>query len=186
MEASAPQPPAQPPQSPTPQDGSDYQKKFKIAAGAAAVLGIVAIALGIWGFSTKSDLDDTKKELAAAQTTESSDTSTLDALKAKYGTIRDKLAGSEADDATLEADLKKAKSELDSANAQVDSAQSEEDKQQAQINQLEKQAQLAQQCAKSAVASLQKLFDEQQAGTGTSGTIDSLQKVEQECQEALN
>jgi septal ring factor EnvC (AmiA/AmiB activator) len=179
VEASTPQQPGQPP-------AGDYQKKFKIAAGLAAVLGIAAIALAVWGFSTKSDLDDTKKELAAAQSVDSTDTNTLDSLRSKYETIRGKLAGSEADDAQLEADLKKAKSELESADKQVDSAQSEEDKQQAQINQLEKQAQLAQQCAKSAVASLQKLFDEEQADTGTSGTISSLEKVQQECQEALN
>lgn len=175
MEASVP-PPA-----PGADDG--YEKKFKVAVGLAVVLGLVAIGLGIWGYSTKSDLDDAN---AKAAEVESKDTSSIDDLQAQYEKVKGALSNRDVEVDDLEAEIKKQSAELEQAKTATANANSEEEREQAQADQLQKQLQLATTCAQGAVSAIGKLLDEQAAGTGTSGTIDKLSSLREECAAATS
>lgn len=170
MEASVP-PPA-------PNAGDGYEKKFKVAAALAVVFGIAAIGLGIWGYSTKSDLDDAN---AKAAEIESKDTSSIDDLQAQYDKVKSALSNRDVEVDDLEAEIKKQSSELEQAKTETANANSEAEREQAQAEQDQKQLQLASTCAQGAVAAIGKLLDEQAAGTGTSGTIDKLSSLRDEC-----
>lgn len=181
MEASAPTPPT-PPQTPGAQ-GDGYQKKFKIAAAFAVIFGLAAIGLGIWGYSQKSDLDDANEKLAQV---ESTDTKDLDDLKSKYDSVKQSLSNRDVEVDDLEAEIKKQSAELEQAKTDTANAQSEEEREQAQVAELQKRASLAATCAQGAVSAIGKLIDEQEAGTGTSGTIDKLSSLRDECSAALS
>lgn len=161
-------------------------KKFKIAAIAAGVLAVLAIGLAVWGFSTKSDLDTANKKLAVETNALGSDSAKLAAAKAAYVRARRALTQSEADDGDLEAELKQETSEYNSAKAEAESADSQEAKTQAEEEATAQQLAAAQACAKGAVAAINKLFDEQASGSGTSGTIDKLTALQTQCQSAIN
>lgn len=176
MEASTPTPPP----ASTPDDG--YQKKFKVAAALAVIFGIAAIGLGFWGYSQKSDLDDANEKLSKVEAT---DTASIDELKSKYDSVKQSLSNRDVEVEDLEAEIKKQSAELEQAKTNTANAESEEEREQAEVEELQKRASLAATCAQGAVSAIGKLIDEQAAGTGTSGTIDKLSSLREECSAAL-
>jgi hypothetical protein len=181
MEANLP-PAGQPAVDP---DVAAANKKFKIAAVIAGVLAVVAIGLAVWGFSTKSDLDTANDKLAAQSGALGSDSTKLAAAKAAYLKARAVLTKRDAQDSDLETAVTKETSDYDQAKQQTAAATTEEQKQKALAEQEQQQLEAAQACAQGTVAAINKLFDEQTADSGTSGTIDKLTKLQTQCQAAV-
>ena len=123
---------------PAPNTGDGYEKKYKVALGFAIVLGLAAIGLGIWGYSTKSDLDDAN---AKAAEIESKDTNSLDDVQAQYEKVKSALSSRDVEVDDLEAEIKKQSAELEDAKTATANAESDEEREQAQAEQTQKQLQ---------------------------------------------
>ena len=161
------------------------EKKFKIAATLAAILGIAAIGFAVWAFSLNSDAKGDEKELSGAQSAETVDQDRIDAAKAKYESIKAKLSSSETTDDELQNEIAQLKKEVDTANADEENANSADEKETATANSLQKQLSLAQACAQAAIRSANTLTDESAADAGLSaieGTIAKLTTVTNDCQ----
>lgn len=186
-----PGPPTPPPTTPDATDDplADAQKKFKIAAIAAAILGIAAIGFAIWAFSLNSDKNKDDKALAGDNALNEANQQRLASAKANYEEIRNSLASRDKEDAELETDIAQLKKELDTAQTEEENATSAEDKADAHVNTLEKQLALAQACAQGAIRSFGTLTSEANDDAGLSaieGTISKLTTVNNECEEVVN
>lgn len=178
MEASTPPDPA-----------AAAEKKFKIAATLAAILGIAAIGFAVWAFSLNSDAKNDEKELTGADSAERADEQRIEAAKAKYAAIKAKLSSSETTEDELQDEITQLKKEVDTAKANEEDADSADQKETATANSLEKQLALAQACAQAAIRSANTLTDESSDDAGLSaieGTIAKLTTVTNDCQEVLN
>jgi peptidoglycan hydrolase CwlO-like protein len=165
------------------------EKKFKIAATLAAILGIAAIGFAVWAFSLNSDAKNDEKELAGADSAESVDQQRIEAAKAKYAAIKAKLSSSETTDDELQDEIAQLKKEVDTAKANEEDAESADQKETATANSLEKQLALAQACAQAAIRSANTLTDESADDAGLSaieGTIAKLTTVTSDCQAVVN
>jgi len=165
------------------------EKKFKVAATLAAILGIVAIGFAVWAFSLNSDAKDDEKELSGAQSAETVDQDRIDAAKAKYASIKAKLSSSETEDDDLQNEIDQLKKEVDTAKANEEDADSADQKETATANTLQKQLALAQACAQAAIRSANTLTDESGDDAGLAaieGTIAKLTKVTTDCQAVVN
>lgn len=163
----------------------------------AGVLALVAIGFAIWGFSEKSDLDDSQKtvesqkqELAsqgkAASSTESKDVAVGKKALSSYQQTRTKLVGEDKTAAEVEADVKKQAAELKAARAQVATAKSDTDKADAQLKQAQEETDVASACAKGTVAAINEFFDSPDPNRGVEKTIKKLQQLEPQCKDVLN
>jgi predicted nuclease with TOPRIM domain len=186
-----PTPPTEPGQPPeTPDDPvAAAEKKFKIAAVAAGILGVAAIGFAIWAFSLNGDDKSEEQTVKADDALIVVNQKRVEEAKANYESIRNKLANRDTEDAELEEQIKKLNSEVESAKSEEENAQSADDKETAKANSLQKQLQLAQACAQAAVKSANTLTDESADDAGLSaieGTIAKLTTVTEECQAVLN
>lgn len=197
MESGQVPPPAPTPSTPsptqTPTNGAEdplaaAQKKFKIAAAAAAVLGIAAIGFAIWAFSLNSEDKNDSKTIAGDQALNEADQQRLNQAKANYDKIKASLASSEKEDAELEAEIAQLKKEVETAQANEANANSADEKAQAQVATLQKQLALAQACAQGAIRSFGTLTSEANDNAGLSaieGTISKLGTVNSECEDVV-
>lgn len=185
-----PTPPEQPQQQGAPADPvAAAEKKFKIAAIAAAILGIAAIGFAVWAFSLNSDVKDDDKEVANDDALVAVNEKRIQEAKANFESIRNKLSSRDQEDDELQSQIATLKKELSSAQAAEDDAQNADDKETAEVNTLQKQLALAQACAQAAVRSANTLTDESNDDAGLSaieGTIAKLTTVTKDCQAVLN
>lgn len=181
-------PPATP-QGPADDPVAAAEKKYKIAAVAAAILGIAAIGFAIWAFSLNSDAKNDEKELAGAESSETVDQDRIAAAQAKVEKLRAQLASADKEDAELSDEIAQLKKEVNTAKANEEDANSADEKETATANSLEKQLALAQACAQAAIRSVSTLTDESADDAGLSaieGTIAKLTTVTTDCQEVVN
>lgn len=181
--------PPTPPQGSTDDPVAAAEKKFKIAAVLAAILGIAAIGFAIWAFSLNSDAKNDEKEVAGAESAESADSQRIAAAQAKIEKIRAELSSADKDDDELSNEIAQLKKDVDTAKAEEEDANSADQKETATANSLQKQLSLAQACAQAAIRSVSTLTDESDDDAGLSaieGTIAKLTTVTTDCQAVVN
>ncbi len=157
------------------------------------VLALVAIGFAIWGFSKKSDLDDSQKtveaqkqELAAQGKTEASDVAFGKKAVDSYKQTRDKLIGEDKTAEEVEADVKKQNDQLKAARAQVATADSDTAQADAQLKQAQEETDVASACAKGTVSAIDEFFQAGNPNTGAEKAMNKLQQLESQCQSVLN
>lgn len=161
----------------------------------SGVLALVAIGLGIWAFTTKSDLDDANDQLDAqrqAQTSEqqaaASEQERLTAFgdreRAAFQRVKRRFIREEAQARNLKATIQKESSDLDAARNQASAAEGEDQKAAAELKTARQQAQLASVCVQGAVNALDKFFNAASAKAGANAAVAELESIQDQCNKA--
>jgi hypothetical protein len=161
----------------------------------SGVLALVAIGLGIWAFTTKSDLDDANEQLDATQQERASEqqsaqseearlTAFGDRERAAFRRVKRRFIREQAQARNLKATIDKESSELDQARNQADAAESGEQKEAAQLKAAQQQAQLASVCVQGAVNALDKFFNAASAKAGANAAVAELESIQDQCTKA--
>ncbi len=161
----------------------------------SGVLALVAIGLGIWAFTTKSDLDDANDKLDASQQERSSeqqsaqsDEQRLQAFgareRAAFQRVKRQFIRGEAQARNLKATIQKESSDLDAARNQASAAEGEDQKTQAALNTARQQAQLASVCVQGAVSAIDKFFNAASAKAGANAAVAELESIQDQCKKA--
>jgi hypothetical protein len=161
----------------------------------AGVLALVAIGLGIWAFTTKSDLDDANDQLDAQKQAQSSEqqaaqsqeqrlTAFGDRERAAFERVKRRFIREEAQARNLKGTIQKESSELDQARDQAVAAESEDQKAAARLKVVQQQAQLASVCVQGAVSAIDKFFNAASAKAGANAAIAELESIQDQCNKA--
>ena len=161
----------------------------------AAVCALAAIGLGIWAFTTKSDLDDAnatidrqKQQLAASRQTARAEERRLSAFgrreRQAYRRVRRRLIREDATAAELQKRIKDEAAQLQQLRTDVANAQGTENKDNARLKQEQSKARLASACSASSVDALKRFFDASTTQGGARKAISQLESTQQECQTA--
>jgi hypothetical protein len=161
----------------------------------AGVLALVAIGLGIWAFTTKSDLDDAnatideqKKQLASQEQTAGAEEQRLQGIgardRAAFRRVRRRFIREESQARNLKATIDKEAGELDQARSDESSAESQEQKLQAALKSERQRAQLASVCVQGAVDAIDRFFDAASARTGANAAVKELESIQDQCNKA--
>jgi hypothetical protein len=161
----------------------------------AGVLALVAIGLGIWAFTTKSDLDDANDQLDAQRQTQTSEqqaaqsdeqrlTAFGDRERAAFRRVKRDFIREEAQARNLKATIQKEASDLDAARNQASAAESEDQKAAAELKTAQQRAQLASVCVQGAVNAIDKFFNAASAKAGANAAVAELQSIQSQCNKA--
>ena len=156
----------------------------------AVICALAAIGLGIWAFTTKSDLDDAnatiakqKKELASSQQAATAEEQQLTSFgrreRAAYRRVRENATA-----AGLQKKVKDEAAQLQKAQTEVANAQGQDQKEEAQLKQAQAKARLATACSASSVDALNRFFDASTTKAGAKAAVAQLESTQQECQTA--
>jgi cell division protein FtsL len=163
----------------------------------AAVCALAAIGFAIWGFTTKSDLDDAEatidrqqQQLAAQTEGAAQEESRLAAFgrreREAYRAVRRRLVRERAVAGDLEKKVKTEAGELETARQEVASADSQDKKEAARLKQARAATRLAVACSASAVDALNRFFDSASPRAGAAKAVKQLENTQQECATAAS
>lgn len=161
----------------------------------AVICALAAIGLGIWAFTTKSDLDDAnatiakqKKELASSQQAATAEEQQLTSFgrreRAAYRRVRRGLIRENVKAAGLRKRIKDEAAQLQQTRTDVANAQGQAQKDQALLAQARSKARLASACSASSVDALNRFFDASTTKAGAKAAVAQLESTQQECQTA--
>jgi hypothetical protein len=161
----------------------------------AAVCALAAIGLGIWAFTTKSDLDDAnatidsqEQQLASGRQTARAEEQRLSAFgrreRLAYRRVRRGLIREDASAAELQKRIKDEAAQLQQLRTDVANAQGTENKDNARLKQEQSKARLATACSASSVDALQRFLDASTTQQGARKAVAQLESTQQECQSA--
>jgi hypothetical protein len=163
----------------------------------AAVCALAAIGLGIWAFTTKSDLDDAnatierqKEQLAGQSRTAQAEEARLRAFgrreRAAFQRTRRRLVRERQVAANLERKVEQEAATLQQTRQQVTDAQSAEQREAAQLRQAQAATRLAAACSQSAVEALNRFFNAPTVRAGANRAVAQLQSTQNECRSAAS
>lgn len=173
----------------------DSQKAPTTWIAISAVLALVAIGLGIWAFTTRSDLDDTKaeldqqtKRLANAQGAATSEEERLEALNAadrrRIQRVRRRFLREKEVAKGLRGKISQEADQLSQTRNQLSSAESQEERDKANLSSAQQEVKLAKACVKGAVAALNRSFNAPTARAGALAAVAELEAIQSDCQQA--
>jgi hypothetical protein len=161
----------------------------------SGVLALVAIGLGIWAFTTKSDLDDAnatideqKQRLASQEQTAGAEEQRLQGFgareRAAFRRVRRRFIREEAQARDLKSTIDKEAQDLDQARSEASSAESQEQKNQAALKTERQRAELASVCVQGAVDAIDRFFDASSARAGANAAVNELKAIQDQCTKA--
>jgi hypothetical protein len=161
----------------------------------AAICALAAIGLGIWAFTTKSDLDDAnatierqKERLASQAQTATAEERRLQAFgrreRAAFRRVRRRLASERAKAGQLEQKVEREAATLEQTRQQVANAQGAEQREAAELRRAQAATRLAAACSQSAVQALNKFFNAATVRAGANRAVAQLQSTQTECRQA--
>lgn len=161
----------------------------------AAVCALAAIGLGIWAFTTKSDLDDAnatidrqRQQIASSKQMAAESETRLRAFgrreRAAYRRVRRRLVRERAVAAQLERKVENEAAQLEQARRDVANAQSENQREAARLKEQREAAQLAVACSQGAVDAMRHFFDAANPRRGANRAIAQLETIQSECRTA--
>jgi hypothetical protein len=164
--------------------------------GLTAFFALLAIALGIWGFSKKSDLDDARADEAqlrrqlgdAQETAEQTETQqqTVEAkTKRAYRKVRRRFVREKQRTAAFRRDIRTQRRELAQARQQVANATTDDERRAARLKAANEQADVAAACARGALDSIDRFFEATDPDKGANAAVASLQDLQGQCQDAV-
>ena len=186
-------------------EGSDERERTmetssganRVLIGVAAVLGIAVVALAIWGFSTKSDLDDANAKISELDQGASTEQAQNVALKgfstheaARYRRARASLISADSQNSNFKKQVSQDSKALEQARHERASAQSADDKKAAQLKVAKARSNAAVSCAQATVnvvgAFDQKTRHANNAGRPAEVAMDRLSGLVGPCKRVLN
>jgi hypothetical protein len=161
----------------------------------AGVLALVAIGLGIWAFTTKSDLDDANAQIdelnqqqTSRQQTARAEEQRLQAFgdreRAAFQRVKRRFIREQAQARNLRSTIQKEASDLDAARNEASAAESADQKTKAALKSSQQQAQLASVCVQGAVNALDKFFNAASAKAGANAAVAELESIQDQCNKA--
>jgi hypothetical protein len=161
-----------------------------------AVFALAAIGLGIWAFTTKSDLDDAnatidkqKQQLASAQAgaarQERAERAFGERAVRAYRRVRRRLLRARGQERNLEGKINQEVAQLKQAQSDVASARTDTEKEAAQLKAAQERGDLAGACARGAVAAVSEFFDAESARVGANRAVHKLEAIQDECDSAI-
>lgn len=171
--------------------------------GLTALFAVVAIGLGIWAFSLRSDRDDAQKtvdsqkaQLASQEQGASKEETGLSdedkQTRAAYLRVRRNLISADRRDTDFKAEVDRQAAELSKAQDDVKSADTADDKAAAQLREARKARELSVACAQGTVDIIDGFLDATAAGAGgnagpgAKAAMKKLEQLEPGCKQALN
>jgi hypothetical protein len=169
----------------------------------AGVCAVVAIGLGIWGLSTKSDLDDANAtieqrdaQLAQEQSQLSGEERSAAATEAKeqafgqqarqrYQAVRGRFVSEQKRADQLRSDITRESQQLTAARDAAADAQGQDEQLRARLKQAREQHDLAGACARGSLSAIDEFFDADDAKSGADKAISRLEDLQDECQAAV-
>ena len=186
---------------PLPPEGAPEEKKHRNPwVWVSVALGVAAVGLLIWGFTTQSDLDsaqDEAKDLQAQVSNESAESEAAkdlaDELAQALGSTSEDLAATEENlgdaeqsAAKAEQDASAAKKDADDAKNATEKAQAEAKEAEATADAAESKTEIAGECARAYVAAFGALFDGESVKSQAPVVREDLQSISSQCQAALS
>jgi hypothetical protein len=161
----------------------------------AGVLALVAIGLGIWAFTTKSDLDDANAQLdaqrearASEQQAAQSDEQRLQAFgareRAAFRRVKRRFIREEAQARRLRSTIQKEAQDLDAARNEASAAESQNEKDKAALKTARQEAQLSSVCVQGAVNALDRFFNASSTKAGANAAVAELESIQDQCTKA--
>lgn len=161
-----------------------------------AVFALAAIGLGIWAFTTKSDLDDAeatidqqKQQLASEQQKASRQEAAEKAFGARaeaaYRRVRRRLLRARGEESNLRGTIEKEAGEYKQAQKQVAAANSQDEKEAARLKAAREKTDVAAACARGTVDAINKFFDAANARAGADKAMRELENIQTRCQSAV-
>lgn len=161
----------------------------------SAVLALVAIGLGIWAFTTKSDLDDAnaqldsqKQRLAAQQGAATSEEQRLEALgareRAAFRRVQRRFVSEEDLAKGLRGKISQEASQLQQTSSNLSSAEGQEQRDEAALKQAKQTSSLASACMQGAVSALNKFYNAANSRQGGRAAVAELEAIQNDCQSA--
>jgi hypothetical protein len=162
---------------------------------ATAVFAVAAIGFAIWGFTTKSDLDDANDTIAqqktklAAQSGEATQaekrlTAFGDRERAAFRRVKRRFINEETRAGQLKQNIQKEAADVQDARNQTAAAQGQDEKTEAALKQSQQESQLAAACVQGAVGALDKFFNAPNARAGGRAAVAELESIQNQCQQA--
>jgi chromosome segregation ATPase len=162
----------------------------------AAVFLLVAIGLGIWGLSTKSDLDDAQatiseqqRELAAgrqrAAEQEASEKAFGERAERAYRAVRARLISARREESDLKGQIDQETAQLQQARRQVAAADNATARADAQLKQANEETDVAAACARGTVDAVNRFFDATSARAGANAALRRLEDLQPKCEAAV-
>jgi hypothetical protein len=163
--------------------------------GIAVICALAAVGLGIWAFTTKSDLDDAEakidaqqKALAAQRQVAGAREQRLQAFgdreRVDYRRIRRRLIAEDTTAADLKKRIENEAAQLDRANQDVRNAQGATETADAQLKQARARSRLAVACSASAVDALSRFNEASSPQAGAKAAVKQLSDTADECAKA--
>jgi hypothetical protein len=163
--------------------------------GIAVVCALAAVGLGIWAFTTKSDLDDAEakidaqqKALAAQRQVAGAQEQRLRAFgdreRVDYRRVRRRLIAEDTTAADLKKRIENEAAQLDRANQDVRNAQGATETADAQLKQARARSRLAVACSASAVDALSRFNEASNPQAGAKAAVKQLSDTADECAHA--
>lgn len=163
---------------------------------ATALFAIAAIALAVWGFSTKSDLNDAndtidsqKAQLAGQEKTASAKLTAAKAYGAKtlasYQRVRRNLLAEDTKEGDAEKRIAQEVAQLKKTRADLASAQGATEKADAALKVAKQETAVAAACARGTVGVIDYFFSSDNASRGAQRSMNKLEKLEPQCEEVL-
>jgi hypothetical protein len=155
----------------------------------SGVLALIAIGLGIWAFTTKSDLDDAnatidkqERQLASEEQTAQGEEARLRAFgereRAAFRRVRRRFIREEAEARNLKVTISKEAAELEQARNEASAAESQDQKDQAALKQARQEARLSTACVKGAVNAFDRFFNASSARAGANGAVREIEAIQ--------
>lgn len=161
-----------------------------------AVFALAAIGLGIWAFTTKSDLDDAnatidqqEQQLASQRRTavrqEASEKAFGERAEAAYRRVRRRLLRARGEERDLRASVDKEAGEYKQAQQEVAAADSQDEKEAARLKAAREKTDVAGACARGTVDAIDEFFNAVSARAGADRAMRELEKIQNQCQSAV-
>ncbi len=161
----------------------------------AAVCALAAIGLGIWAFTTKSDLDDAnatierqKDQLASQSQTATAEERRLQAFgrreRQAFRRVRRRLVSERARAGRLQQKVQAEAATLQQTRQQVANAEGAEQREAAELARARAATRLAAACSASSVEALNKFLNATTARAGANRAVAQLESTQSQCQQA--
>jgi septal ring factor EnvC (AmiA/AmiB activator) len=154
------------------------------------ILALAVIGLAIWGFSTKSDLDD-EKEASAKQRQQldkviSTNKGDIERARATHRRLSRSLKAEEADVTTLRREAEREQRELKQARENTAQAKTADERTEAALHEARVHTDAARTCAKGGLAALDDLLNAPTPKAGAKEARTKLAASEAACEAATD
>lgn len=161
----------------------------------AGILAVVAIGLGVWAFTTKSDLDDAnatiedqKQQRASEEQTAQGEEARLQAFgareRAAFRRVKRRFIREKALENKLRATINKEAADLEQSRNEASAAESQEQKDKAALALARQEARLSSVCVQGAVTAIDRFFSAANAKQGANAAVAELQSIQDQCNQA--